>query len=94
MKARLPEIQKQIAEARYTHAAGGGVVSATVSGKGELLDVQIDPQVFADGDAEMLADLVKAAVSGAQAAAAEAAAAAMAELTGGVDLPGMDGLLG
>ncbi len=94
MKTKLPELQEKLAASEYTAGAGGGVVSATVNGKMMVTDVKIDPQVFADGDAEMLGDLVKAAVSTAQMQAAEAAKEAMAELTGGMQLPGMDGLMG
>ena len=64
-----------------------------VNGKMQLVNVTIAQEVVADGDAEMLADLVVAAVSAAQAQAAEAAAKMMEELTGGMDLPGLDGLL-
>ncbi len=87
LKTKLPEMQARLAVAEYSAVAGGGAVSATVNGKMQLVDIKIAPEVFADGDAEMLADLVKAAVSSAQQKAAEAAAAAMAELTGGMDLP-------
>ncbi len=94
MKTRMPEMQEQLASSKYTSSAGGGVVSATVSGKLELIDVSIDPKVLAEGDVGMLEDLVKAAVSAAQHQAAQAAQEAMKELTGGMNLPGMDGLLG
>lgn len=87
LKTKMPEMQEKLAASEYTSDAGGGAVSATVSGKMQLVDVKIAAEVFTDGDAEMLADLVKAAVSAAQQKAAEAAAAAMAELTGDMDLP-------
>jgi len=66
-----------------------------VNGKLRFLDVKIDKALVGDGkiDAEMLEDLIKAAVSSAQDQAAEAAAAAMQELTGGMSIPGMDGFL-
>ena len=87
MKQRMPELQRQLAESQYTAEAGGGVVAATVNGKQQIVDVRIDPQVFAEGDVEMLEDLLKASVSAAQQKAAEAAEAAMRELTGGMELP-------
>ena len=95
MKSKMPEVQEKIAASRYTAEAGGGVVAATVSGKLDLVDLRIDPSVLSDGemDAAMLEDLVKAAVSAAQAEAATAAKEAMQELTGGLELPGMDGLM-
>jgi nucleoid-associated protein EbfC len=94
MKTKMPELQKKLAESEYTAEAGGGAVRATVSGKLQIRDVKIDPAVLEDGDVEMLEDLVKAAVSAAQANAAEAAAEAMKELTGGMEIPGMSDMLG
>ena len=94
MKTSLPELQEKLSSSEYTAGAGGNAVSATVNGKMVVTDIKIDPQVFADGDPEMLADLVKTAVSTAQMQAAEAAKEAMTELTGGVQIPGMDGLMG
>jgi DNA-binding YbaB/EbfC family protein len=95
MKRKMPELQAQLESSEHTAEAGGGTVRATVNGKFKLLDVKIDPSVLADGemDVAMLEDLIKAAVSAAQAKAAEAAAAAMAELTGGMPLPGLEAML-
>lgn len=96
LKTKLPEMQQQLADSEYTAESGGGVVRAAVSGKMQIIDLKIDNSVLADGemDTEMLADLIKAAVSAAQEKAATAAKEAMQELTGGMSLPGMDGLLG
>ena len=99
MKTKLPELQEQLAASTYDAQAGGGAVSATVNGKMQLVDLSFaegvlsDPQLTAD--ATMLVDLIKAAISAAQEKAADAAKQAMAELTGGMDLPGgLGGLLG
>ena len=96
MKTRLPEMQKRLAESQYTAEAGGGAVAAGVNGKMQIVDLRIEPGVLDDPamDAEMLADLIKAAVSAAQEKAATAAEEAMMELTGGMDIGGLDGLLG
>ena len=90
MKTRLPEMQQRLAESEYTAESGGGAVSATVSGKMPLTELKIAPDVLDDEamDAEMLADVIKAAVSAAQDKAAAAAQEAMKELTGGMELPG------
>ena len=96
MKTRLPQMQQELAERQYTAVAGGGVVQAVVNGNMQLVDMKMDSSLLADEamDAEMLADLVVAAVSAAQQQATAAAADAMRELTGGMELPGMDSLLG
>lgn len=95
MKRRMPELQEKLATTEYTSAAGGGAVSATVNGKMQLTNIKIDKSLLEGGncDTAMLEDLVKAAVSSAQDKAATAAKAAMKELTGGMDIPGMDGMM-
>ncbi|MBL7133767.1 MAG: YbaB/EbfC family nucleoid-associated protein [Phycisphaerae bacterium] len=96
LKTRLPEMQAKLESSRYTAEAGGGAVSATVNGKLGLIDIKISPEVPAERlEAEMLEDLVKAAVSAAQAKAAKAAKKGLSELTGGMELPpGLDQMLG
>jgi hypothetical protein len=94
MKEKMPEMQEKLANSTYTADAGGGAVSATVSGKMQLVDLTIQPAVLADADAAMVEDLVTAAVSAAQNQAATAAQEAMDELTGGMDIPGLGGMLG
>ncbi len=93
MKAKLPEMKAKLAASEFTADSGGGVVSAVVNGKMQLVDIKIAPEVFADGDADLLADLIRTAVSAAQEKAATAAAEAMTELTGGMNLPGMEDLM-
>jgi len=94
LKTRLPEMQKKLDEGRFTASAGGGVVAATVTGKMRIVGIKLDKDLLADVDTEVLEDLIKAAVAGAQEEAADAAKAAMAELTGGVAIPGLGGLFG
>lgn len=95
MRERMPAMQEELANKEFTADAGGGAVRATVSGRGELLRVRIDPEVVRDGDVELLEDLVKSAVSAAQSQATLAAAEMMQQITGGLQLPpGLEGLLG
>jgi hypothetical protein len=94
MKTKMPELQKKLAETEYSADVGGGVVSATVTGKLQLVDVTIDPSLVCEGDVEMIEDLIKAAVSSAQEKAADAASEAIKELTGGMEIPGMTDMLG
>ena len=75
-------------------SAGGGAVTAKVNGRFELLSVRIDPKLLADGDAELLEDLVTAAVNQALVKAREAAAHSFQELTGGASIPGLSDILG
>lgn len=96
LKTELPAMQERIAAGEHTAGAGNGAVTATVSGKLDLVDLRIDRDLLPGGelDTAMIEDLVKAAVSAAQLKAAEAARQAMLELTGGEDLPpGLDGML-
>ena len=93
MKRRMPEIREKIAAGTHEGLAGNGAVKAVVGGKGDLIELKISSELLAAGDAAALADLVKAAVSAAQAKAAAWAAELMKELTGGMELPGMEGMI-
>ena len=95
MKDKLPEMQEQIASARYS-ADVNGMVTATVNGRGALVNLHIDPEALADLSAgtEALADTITAAVAAAQRKAADAAADKMKDLTGGINIPGLDELMG
>ena len=70
-------------------SAGGGSVSAKANGRLELISVRIDPKLLADGDAELLEDLVTAAVNQALVKAREEAARSLQSITGGLPLPGL-----
>jgi len=95
LKRKMPEVQARLAASEYVADAGGGAVRATVNGKMQIVGLKIEKQLLADAvnDPGLLEDMVKAAVSAAQAKAATAAAETMKELTGGMPLPGMDGIL-
>ena len=67
-------------------AAGGGVVSATVNGKHQLLNLTIDPEAVDPDDVEMLQDMIVAAVNEAMRAADSDAANSMSKLTGGLGM--------
>lgn len=74
--------------------AGGGTVRAKVNGRLEVVSVHIDPKLLADGDAELLEDLVTVAVNAGMVKAREAAAKSLSSLTGGLPLgmfPGFGG---
>ena len=92
MQQELVTAQAELAEAEVTGTAGGGLVTATVTGGLELRSVTIDPSVIDPDDVETLQDLVVAAVRDANRAAQELASQRMGPLTqglGGLGLPGM-----
>lgn len=91
-QGNMKRMQEQLAARRYEGDAGGGMVRVTVDGKATVLDVKIDPQAVQD--VELLEDLVKGAVSAAVAKAQEALKTELSTLTGGLDIPGLQGLFG
>jgi DNA-binding YbaB/EbfC family protein len=91
MQEQLAKAQAELAEARFEGSAGGGMVTAVVTGGPELIEVKISPDVVDPEDVEMLEDLVLAAVRKAMDDAVQAANSQLGGLTGGMD---MGGLLG
>ena len=87
MQQDMQKMQAELEEKEYTAGAGGGVVSAVVSGKRELKALTIDPEAVDPEDVEMLQDLIVAAVNEAIRAAEADAASNMQRLTGGLGLP-------
>ena len=86
MQQDLMKMQEELEQANYTATSGGGVVTAVVSGKRELVSLEIDPEAVDPEDVEMLQDLVVAAVNEALHKAEDAAAQNMSKLTGGLNL--------
>ena len=89
MQQEMARVQSELEAAKVDGSAGGGVVSATVTGKGELVSITIDPSAVDPADVEMLQDLVVAAVNDALRASRELAEEKMAAVTGGLKIPGM-----
>ncbi len=90
MQQQLVAAQEELAQTEVTGTAGGGLVTATVTGGGELVSLQIDPEAVDPDDVETLADLVVAAVRAATRAASEMQAEKMGPLAGGLGgLPGL-----
>ena len=86
LQQEMQRMQEELEQAEYSAAAGGGVVTATVSGKRELVGLKIDPEAVDPEDVEMLQDLVVAAVNEALRKAEDAANQNMSRLTGGLNL--------
>ena len=89
MGTRMQEINDQMRARRVTGHAGGGMIEVEVNGLGEIVRLQIDPQLVEHREREMIEDLIPAAVNDAQAKAKQLHAEAMQELTEGVNIPGL-----
>ena len=89
MQQDMMKAQEELESKTYEAAAGGGVVTAAVSGKKELVSVAIDPEAVDPEDVEMLQDMVTAAVNEAMRSADADAANTMQSLTGGLNLGGL-----
>lgn len=88
MQHEMQRIQTELESTNVDGSAGGGVVTATVTGKQELISVIIDPAAVDPSDVEMLQDLIVAAINDALRSSRELAEQKMAAVTGGLQLPG------
>ena len=88
MQAKMQEAQDKLDDLEVEGKSGGGLVTATATGKGALKGLKIDPSLIDPEDPEMLEDLIIAAVNDARVKADEAAAESMKSVTGGLNLPG------
>ena len=89
MQQEMLRMQQEQEAKTYTAAAGGGMVKATVNGKHQVVDIQINPEAVDPDDVEMLQDMILAAVNEAMRTADADAANNMARLTGGMNLGGL-----
>jgi len=92
MQQQMLAAQEELAQAEVTGTAGGGLVTATVTGAGDVRSIKIKPEAVDPDDVESLEDLVVAALHDASRAAQALAGERMGPLTsgmGGLGLPGM-----
>ena len=87
MQGRMEEINREIESSQFQSSVGGGAVVATLSGKGEIIALELSPELMADGDAGTLAELVMLAVNNAKSEADAKKADALKEMTGSLPLP-------
>ena len=87
MQSRLGELQQELALRRYEGSAGGGMVTAVVSGALRVLEVRIEPSLLEGGDREMLQDLVAAALNAALQNAQSQVQAELQRASAGMALP-------
>ena len=85
------QLQRDLTELRISATAGGGMVTATVNGQKELMELTIDPEAVDPTDVEMLQDLVVAAVNEAARRVDEEVQQKVGGMMGGMGLPGMMG---
>jgi DNA-binding YbaB/EbfC family protein len=84
------DLQRQVNSVNVEASAGGGMVNVKMNGQKQIVEIRIEPEVFAGKDQEMLQDLVRAAVNEAARRVDDELASQMKNLTGNV--PGMSGL--
>lgn len=87
MQARMAEMQEGLGNLVVEGRAGGGLVTVSLSAKGELKGIHIDPSLFREDDVSVLEDLLLAAHADARGKADAEAQQQMADLTAGLPLP-------
>ncbi|OLP45361.1 YbaB/EbfC family nucleoid-associated protein [Rhizobium oryziradicis] len=87
MQAKMEKMQEEIAALEVEGKSGGGLVTVTMTGKGELKGVKIDPSLFKEDDVEILEDLIVAAHKDAKDKAEAIAAEKTKEMTAGLPIP-------
>jgi len=87
MQSKMEKMQAEIADIHADGKSGGGLVTVTLNGKGELLGVKIDPSLFREDDVEILEDLIVAAHADAKGKAEAIVAEKTKELTAGLPIP-------
>ncbi|MDX1541315.1 MAG: YbaB/EbfC family nucleoid-associated protein [Geminicoccaceae bacterium] len=88
LQTRMAEMQEKLAEIEIDGSAGGGMVTVTLNGKGEMRKVKIDPSLADPNEVEILEDLIVAANNDAKVKVETHVQAEMGKLTGGMNLPG------
>lgn len=87
IQQKMAEMQQEMLEIEVTGKSGGGMCQVTLNGKGEAKNVLIDPALVKPEDAEVLEDLIVAAMNDAKSKADEMMREKMQEITGGLPLP-------
>ncbi|MBQ7341121.1 MAG: YbaB/EbfC family nucleoid-associated protein [Oscillospiraceae bacterium] len=89
MQQEMLRMQEEMENKSFTASSGGGMVTASVNGKHQVLSIEINPEAVDPDDVEMLQDMVIAAINEAMRAADEDSANNMSRLTGGLNLGGL-----
>src|SRR4051812_44429810 len=87
MQMRMAEMQEKLGELEIAGGSGGGMITATLNGKGALKAIKIDPSLVNPAETEVLEDLIVAAVNDAKTKVDEKLQTEMSKFTGGLPLP-------
>ncbi len=87
MQTRMQKVQEELEALEIDGQSGGGLVRVSVNGKGDMRRVHIDPSLMKPDEAEIVEDLIVAAVQDAKAKVEAAVQERMASVTGGLPLP-------
>ncbi len=87
MQNKMAEMQAKLDQVEVTGASGGGMVSVTLTGKGEMRKIKLDKSLMDPEEVEMLEDLILAAFNDARGKVEDHVAGEMAKVTGGLKLP-------
>ena len=95
MQQKMQDMQKRLGDMTVTGTAGGGMVTATMTGAGQLKNVAIDPTLIKADEKDILEDLIVAAVNDARQKTEDLAQSESQKIMGGLQLPpGLKGMLG
>lgn len=89
LQEKIANLQAEMEKRTVEASAGGGMVTVVINGKLEILDLKIDREVVNPEEVDMLQDLVMAAVNEGVRKAKEMTSSAMAQITGGLNIPGL-----
>lgn len=89
MQLKMASLQKELDTREFSASTGGGMVTVTVNGKQEILDLKINKECVDPNDVELLEELVRTAVSTAMKESQDTVSNAMGKITGGLNIPGM-----
>lgn len=93
IQTKMAKLQEDLGDRTVEASSGGGMVIVVANGRQEVLSIKIEPEVIDTDDAEMLQDLIMAAVNDALTRAKDMVNEEMGKLTKGMNIPGMPGLM-
>ena len=89
MQAKMKQVQEELADKEYSTTTGGGAVKVTIKGENTIQTLQIDPEIFKEGDVEMLQDMLLTALNDALTTAKKDQEEEMSKVTGNMSIPGL-----